>query len=156
MWRIQFSGRAPDCGSGCRGFEPHYSPFFLFLSLKLLLAADTGRNGGRACPTSDSDCSQSPSVASTRCKAWDGRNMVCCVMRRATCDGVSPSGKARDFDSRIRRFEPCHPSMYDPLAQSAEHLTFNQGVRSSNLRWVTIKHSSKEGCFYFFVLKFYG
>ena len=26
---------------------------------------------------------------------------------------------------------------YDPLAQPAEHLTFNQGVRSSNLRWVT-------------------
>ena len=26
----------------------------------------------------------------------------------------------------------------DPLAQLAEHLTFNQGVRSSNLRWVTI------------------
>ena len=26
---------------------------------------------------------------------------------------------------------------HDPLAQSAEHLTFNQGVRSSNLRWVT-------------------
>ena len=25
----------------------------------------------------------------------------------------------------------------DPLAQSVEHLTFNQGVRSSNLRWVT-------------------
>ena len=25
----------------------------------------------------------------------------------------------------------------DPLAQLAEHLTFNQGVRSSNLRWVT-------------------
>ena len=48
-----------------------------------------------------------------------------------------PSGKARDFDSRIRRFEPCHPSMYDPLAQLAEHLTFNQGVWSSNLQWVT-------------------
>ena len=27
---------------------------------------------------------------------------------------------------------------YDPLAQSAEHLTFNQGVPSSNLGWVTI------------------
>ncbi len=27
--------------------------------------------------------------------------------------------------------------LYDPLAQLAEHLTFNQGVRSSNLRWVT-------------------
>ena len=29
-------------------------------------------------------------------------------------------------------------SKYDPLAQSVEHLTFNQGVRSSNLRRVTI------------------
>ena len=26
---------------------------------------------------------------------------------------------------------------HDPLAQLAEHLTFNQGVRSSNLRWIT-------------------
>ena len=53
--------------------------------------------------------------------------------------GVSPSGKATDFDSVTRRFESCYPShRYDPLAQSAEHLTFNQGVRSSNLRWVTI------------------
>lgn len=25
-------------------------------------------------------------------------------------DGVSPSGKARDFDSRTRRFKSCHPS----------------------------------------------
>ena len=28
--------------------------------------------------------------------------------------------------------------LYDSLAQLAEHLTFNQGVRSSNLRWITI------------------
>ena len=27
--------------------------------------------------------------------------------------------------------------MHDPLAQLAEHLTFNQRVRSSNLRWLT-------------------
>ena len=27
--------------------------------------------------------------------------------------------------------------IFDPLAQSVEHLTFNQGVRSSNLRWIT-------------------
>lgn len=27
--------------------------------------------------------------------------------------------------------------MHDPLAQLAEHLTFNQRVRSSNLRWIT-------------------
>ena len=56
-----------------------------------------------------------------------------------TCPGVgvSPSGKARDFDSRIRRFDPCHPSHPDPLAQLAEHLTFNQGVPGSNPGWVT-------------------
>ena len=63
-----------------------------------------------------------------------------------TCDGVQPSGKARDFDSRIRRFEPCHPSMYDPLAQLAEHLTFNQGVWSSNLQWVIPICLPKRGC----------
>ena len=34
---------------------------------------------------------------------------------------------------------PANFFRYDPLAQSAEHLTFNQGVRSSSLRWVTIK-----------------
>lgn len=27
--------------------------------------------------------------------------------------------------------------IYDPLAQQAEHLTFNQGVRRSNRRWIT-------------------
>ncbi len=33
---------------------------------------------------------------------------------------------------------PATPAKNDPLAQSVEHLTFNQGVRSSNLRRVTI------------------
>ena len=51
--------------------------------------------------------------------------------------GVSPSGKARDFDSRTRRFKSCHPSHYGPLAQSAEHVTFNHGVPGSNLGWIT-------------------
>ena len=32
---------------------------------------------------------------------------------------------------------PAIPARYDPLAQVVEHLTFNQGVRSSSLRWVT-------------------
>ena len=37
----------------------------------------------------------------------------------------------------------------DPLAQSVEHLTFNQGVRSSSLRWVTKAKNTrtKFGCF---------
>ena len=34
--------------------------------------------------------------------------------------------------------------LYDSLAQLAEHLTFNQGVRSSNLRWIT-KRTQKQG-----------
>ena len=32
---------------------------------------------------------------------------------------------------------PATPASCDPLAQAVEHLTFNQGVRSSSLRWVT-------------------
>ncbi len=52
--------------------------------------------------------------------------------------GVSPSGKALDFDSSIRRFKSCHPSQkYGPLAQAVEHLTFNQVVRGSSPRWFT-------------------
>ena len=62
---------------------------------------------------------------------------------------MSPSGKARDFDSLTRGFESRLPSQRplgggcDPLAQLAEHLTFNQGVRSSNLRWITSKFPLK-------------
>ena len=52
-------------------------------------------------------------------------------------DGMSPSGKAPDFDSGIRRFESCHPSQFDPLAQLAEQLPFKQWVRRSNRRRVT-------------------
>ncbi len=51
--------------------------------------------------------------------------------------GMSPSGKAPDFDSGIRRFKSCHPSHFDPLAQLAEQLPFKQWVRSSNLRRIT-------------------
>ena len=70
--------------------------------------------------------------------------------------GVSPSGKARDFDSLTRGFESRLPSQRplgggcDPLAQLAEHLTFNQGVRSSNLRWITSKFPLKSPIFGYF------
>ena len=53
---------------------------------------------------------------------------------------------------------PAIPAKYDPLAQSAEHLPFKQGVRSSNLRRVTktlentrfsrVFAISKENCIY--------
>ena len=35
------------------------------------------------------------------------------------------------------RFPSPAPIIYEPLAQQAEHLTFNQGVRRSNRRWLT-------------------
>ena len=80
--------RAPDCGSGGRGFDSHYSPhIFLLISRSI---------------------------------------------------GVSPSGKARDFDSRIRKVRILPPQPSDPLAQSVEHLTFNQGAWGSSPQWITI------------------
>ena len=51
--------------------------------------------------------------------------------------GESPSGKATDFDSVIRRFDPYLPSHFEPLAQLVEHLTFNQGVAGSSPAWLT-------------------
>ena len=44
--------------------------------------------------------------------------------------GISPSGKASHFDCDMRRFKSCYPS-HGSLAQSVEHLTFNQGVPGS-------------------------
>ena len=57
--------------------------------------------------------------------------------------GRSQVGKARDFDSRMRWFESSRPSQCDPLAQSVEHLTFNQGVPRSSRGWITIFLSIK-------------
>ena len=51
--------------------------------------------------------------------------------------GESPSGKATDFDSVMRRFDPFLPSHCEPLAQLVEHLTFNQGVEGSSPSWLT-------------------
>ena len=74
--------------------------------------------------------------------------------------GMSPSGKAPDFDSGIRRFKSCHPSQllrgsislsYDPLAQLAEQLPFKQWVWSSNLQRVTKKEDTPSGVSSFFV-----
>ena len=61
---------------------------------------------------------------------------------------MSPSGKAPDFDSGIRRFKSGHPSQHDPLAQLAEQLPFKQWVRGSNPRRVT-KSPRKRGDFCF-------
>ena len=65
--------------------------------------------------------------------------------------GMSPSGKAPDFDSGIRRFKSCHPSQSDPLAQLAEQLPFKQWVWSSNLQRVTKKSRYPNGYLLFFL-----
>ena len=67
--------------------------------------------------------------------------------------GMSPSGKAPDFDSGIRRFESGHPSQIsDPLAQPVEQLPFKQWVRGSSPRRVTKKADNRKvsGFFAFF------
>ena len=86
-------------------------------------------------------------------KKWLQNRKECVIMRRVSAAGhayigMSPSGKAPDFDSGIRRFKSCHPSqnrgvsvftppVHDPLAQLAEQLPFKQWVWSSNLQRVT-------------------
>ena len=75
--------------------------------------------------------------------------------------GMSPSGKAPDFDSGIRRFESGHPSqftsIFDPLAQLAEQLPFKQGVWGSNPQRVTKQKPPQIrfwGGFFCFFLRF--
>ena len=41
--------------------------------------------------------------------------------------------------------------LYGSLAQPVEHLTFNQGVSSSNLEWATKKTQSFDWVFLFYV-----
>ena len=75
-------------------------------------------------------------IANRACSCYNTE----CVRRRATFHiGMSPSGKAPDFDSGIRRFKSGHPSQYDPLAQSVEHRPFKAGVLGSSPRRVTKK-----------------
>ena len=71
---------ASDCGSEDRGFESHHSPH-----TKDAFPGATGR--GRRKSKIDRLSPALPDYT-----------------------GMSPSGKAPDFDSGIRRFESCHPS----------------------------------------------
>ena len=43
---------------------------------------------------------------------------------------------------------------YDPLAQSVEHLTFNQGVRDSSSRWVTKKKRASYDALFFLIIHY--
>ena len=53
--------------------------------------------------------------------------------------GIAQLVRAPDCGSGGREFDSHYPPhLRDPLAQSVEHLTFNQGVPRSSRGWITI------------------
>ena len=82
-------GRTPDCGSGGQGFDPLRSPH-----IYLLLGCRQVVRHWILIPTLRRFESYHPSQKK----------------QTVDDDGVSPSGKAQDFDSCMRRFKSCHPS----------------------------------------------
>ena len=67
--------------------------------------------------------------------------------------GMSPSGKAPDFDSGIRRFESCHPSHFKiahgSLAQLVEQRPFKAWVQGSSPWRATKKPDTHPGIWFF-------
>ena len=57
-----------------------------------------------------------------------------------TCQKVLTKYTLADIIRKLFVASTAKQTQYDPLAQLVEHLIFNQGVRSSNLRWVTTEH----------------
>ena len=107
--RVQLSGRAPAFQAGCEGSIP-FTRSILHLQLSWI--------------------EQRTSNPCAR-----GSNPLRC----ANLWGIAKSVRHQTLTLAFRRFESCYPSQfYDSLAQSVEHLTFNQGVRGSNPRWITI------------------
>ena len=58
-----------------------------------------------------------------------------------------------DFLSCLMYYIQALNTHYDSLAQLAEHLTFNQGVRGSNPRWITKNRQVSNGTCRFLFLK---
>lgn len=64
--------------------------------------------------------------------------------------GISPSGKARDFDSRIRKFEPSYPSQglrplnFSPAYESLKRSFMNLIVCVSNGAYAPVHQKESE------------
>jgi hypothetical protein len=113
-------GRASPLHGGGRGFES--------LNIHHLNNINALHYGGVAKWLNAVDCKSTPSGSAVRICPPPPLTLGCSqVVRQQTLTLSS------------RWFDPSHPSqLYDPLAQLVEHLTFNQGVWSSNLQWITI------------------
>jgi hypothetical protein len=105
----------PACHAGGREFEPHPGRHFADVAQLAEQLICNQQVGGSSPPVSSIRMSgEMPEwLKGADCKSVD-----------LVYDGSNPS-----FPTIF---------IYDPLAQLVEHLTFNQGVRGSNPRWITI------------------
>ena len=67
--------------------------------------------------------------------AFVGSNPTTPVIKKINNVGMSPSGKALDFDSSIRRFESCHPSHF---IGKGTHLFLRKGDTPLSNRKVSV------------------
>jgi hypothetical protein len=67
-----------------------------------------------------------------------GMIIFACGYLASVHGGYGEAVNAPDCGSGTRGFDPHYPP-HDPLAQSVEHLTFNQGVPRSSRGWITIR-----------------
>ena len=117
MWKFSSAGRATPLQGVGRGFEP--------LNFHHL-------NGGVAKWLNAVDCKSIPN-------GFGGSNLpLSTICSSAIPLGYSQAVRHHTLTVTSPWFKSRYPSQIDPLAQSVEHLTFNQGVRSSNLLRITI------------------
>ena len=111
---LSSAGRASPLHGGGRGFDP--------LSIHHL-RIKFGRVAKRP---NAADCKSVPSGSVVQIHS----------LPPGTILGCSQAVRHETLTLAFHWFDPSHPN-HDPLAQPVEHLTFNQGVRSSNLLWIT-------------------